>query len=358
MTIYADDRRLFDIATRQQVLIEGYKNWQAREFNATVAELAKDMKRILGNVSFDKLSVMTKLQLNRLIAQMRASLARTFSQYIRKILSMLRKFMSVDLDVTRRIFASVFVPPAADGTQPPIGSARAQSVIEEESGQLVGLFGLASVLGAGERIWAYLLNTPNPANGMKLPDFLKVFAMSAQANILNSVNRAWANGSTVAQLQRELIGAPGERGALQRIASQNLAVVSTSIQFISAVNSQSVLSLLFRRYRWDSVMDSATTDICRSRNGHIYVFGEGPIPPAHIGCRSDICPIVGNTNFDPPSLFAWLREQPAEIKRLMLGAGNVSLLDSIKANELNSLLNISAVDIERYSNEIPLILTR
>ena len=39
------------------------------------------------------------------------------------------------------------------------------------------------------------------------------------------------------------------------------------------------------RYRWISVLDSRTTDVCRGRSNKVYEVGVGPIPPAHPNCR-------------------------------------------------------------------------
>lgn len=41
-------------------------------------------------------------------------------------------------------------------------------------------------------------------------------------------------------------------------------------------------------YRWASILDSQTSQICRSLDGQVFKFGAGPIPPAHPNCRSNI----------------------------------------------------------------------
>lgn len=45
-------------------------------------------------------------------------------------------------------------------------------------------------------------------------------------------------------------------------------------------------------YEWVSTLDSKTTLICASRDGKVYQRGQGPLPPAHWGCRSTIVPNV------------------------------------------------------------------
>src|SRR5690606_22639421 len=41
-------------------------------------------------------------------------------------------------------------------------------------------------------------------------------------------------------------------------------------------------------YRWVSILDSVTSQICRSLDGQVFAFGKGPLPPAHANCRSSI----------------------------------------------------------------------
>jgi len=43
-----------------------------------------------------------------------------------------------------------------------------------------------------------------------------------------------------------------------------------------------------KKYRWVSTLSERTSDICRNLNGRIFEFGKGPLPPAHINCRSTI----------------------------------------------------------------------
>jgi hypothetical protein len=43
-----------------------------------------------------------------------------------------------------------------------------------------------------------------------------------------------------------------------------------------------------RGYRWVSILDSQTSQVCRSLDGQTFSFGKGPLPPAHPNCRSNI----------------------------------------------------------------------
>lgn len=45
-------------------------------------------------------------------------------------------------------------------------------------------------------------------------------------------------------------------------------------------------SELIKKIRYNAILDSRTTDICRDLNGKIFNVGEGPRPPQHFNCRS------------------------------------------------------------------------
>lgn len=43
-----------------------------------------------------------------------------------------------------------------------------------------------------------------------------------------------------------------------------------------------------KKYRWVATLGERTSDICRKLNGQVFEVGKGPLPPAHINCRSSI----------------------------------------------------------------------
>jgi SPP1 gp7 family putative phage head morphogenesis protein len=79
-----------------------------------------------------------------------------------------------------------------------------------------------------------------------------------------------------------------------------------------------------KKYRWISVLDSRTTAICRSRSNKIYTVGEGPVPPAHIRCRSTIVR-YSPSDVVPTSYDEWLRGQPIGVIVDILGKAKAAL---------------------------------
>ena len=100
----SDNMRLYDIATRGQVYIEGVKVQYAREFNFVLAELRLEISRILARVKYKTLDGLTKAELNKLVVTLRESQSRIYSAYTQQILKQLKDFMRADLEMNRRAF--------------------------------------------------------------------------------------------------------------------------------------------------------------------------------------------------------------------------------------------------------------
>ena len=70
------------------------------------------------------------------------------------------------------------------------------------------------------------------------------------------------------------------------------------------------------KYRYTAILDTRTSPICRSLDGKVYKWGEGPQPPLHFNCRSMRVPIVkGFAARDAElrqSYGEWLMDNPAK----------------------------------------------
>ena len=80
-----------------------------------------------------------------------------------------------------------------------------------------------------------------------------------------------------------------------RANNQIRAIVRSSItQVTDAAAEQVALANpdATTRYIYRAVLDSRTTPICRSLDGKVYKWGEGPVPPLHFGCRSLRAPLI------------------------------------------------------------------
>lgn len=358
----ADNQRLYDIATRQQVYIEGVKVQYAREFNFVLAELRVELSRLLTRVKYKTLDGLTKAELNKLVVTLRASQSKIYNAYTQQILKQLRAFMVADLEINRR----AYVHSKLEEDDAPIPSdEEAIKYLQEENNQtnVFPLFGLAAITGNNDRLWSAVANAPIPANGLYLLPFVKTFATSAQASVENTIRKAWANGWTVEETLRELTGEDNRQGTssqLQRIGVQANAVIATAVQHTAAIVGAGVISALFGWYMWHSVMDGKTTEICISRNRKRYRFGQGPIPPAHIRCRSHIAPIVGMDDIAAETFYTWAVRQPADVQDDILGESQADEMRSgkLKEKDLPKFEARQPLTLEEFRRKIKEILSR
>ncbi len=103
---------------------------------------------------------------------------------------------------------------------------------------------------------------------------------------------------------------------------------------------------IIKGVQWVSTLDARTTEICMSLDGQVFSIGEGPRPPAHVGCRSSIIPVLKswkelgiNLKEAPPGTRAsmdgqvadtvtypdWLKDQPASVQDEALGPARAEL---------------------------------
>ena len=371
----SDNKRLYDIAVRQQVYVEGVKVQFAREFNFVLAELRLELNRILSRVKYKTLDGLTKAELNKLVLSLRESQSRIYSKYTQQLIKQLKDFMAVDLEMNRRAYSLAHAEMnmedgemnMEDGETPPKIPTDAQAIAyikqQNESSNIIPLFGIASVAGNNDRLWSAVTNAPIPANGLYLLPFVKTFATSAQAGVENTIRKAWANGWTLQETIAELTGEDAKQGTssqLQRVGVQAGAVTATAIQHVAAVVGAGAISALFGWYIWLSVMDSRTSEICTSRNRKRYRFGQGPIPPAHIRCRSHIAPIVGNDDIAAETFYTWAVRQPANVQDDILGEDVADELrnGNLKQSDLPKFESRQALTLDEFRRKINEVLSR
>ena len=364
----SDNKRLYDIAVRQQVYIEGVKVQFAREFNFVLAELRLELNRVLSRVKYKTLDGLTKAELNKLVLTLRESQTHIYSKYTQQLIKQLKEFMAADLEMNRRAYAFAHAEMNLPEGEPlPKIPTDAQAVAylkqQNESSNIIPLFGIAAVTGNNDRLWSAVTNAPIPANGLYIVPFVKTFTTSAQAGVENTIRKAWANGWTLQETIAELTGEDAKQGTssqLQRVGVQAGAVTATAIQHVAAVVGAGAISALFGWYIWLSVMDSRTSEICTSRNRKRYRFGQGPIPPAHIRCRSHIAPIVGMDDIAAESFYTWAVRQPATVQDDILGEDLADELrnGSLKEKDLPKYETRKPLTLEEFRRKIIEVLSR
>lgn len=162
------------------------------------------------------------------------------------------------------------------------------------------------------------------------------------------IRREMAAGGTDAAVQAAIMAGikgtaaadykDGLLGFSRRSAEQVTKTVSNGIAQMARSQFVEQNDNIFDGVQWVSILDNKTSDICQSLDGSVFPVDEGPRPPAHPNCRSQVVPIVkdweamGLSDLGPGTREAmdgevpetityneWLKGQSADVQNEILG---------------------------------------
>ena len=277
---------LLNLALRHQIYLEGLKGGKGLEFFKTIAQLSVALRRDLSFVEFDDLGDMTKRDLSKLLATLKKTAKTIFDAYLNDLIKWLEEFMHVDWAFFNFAY--------------PVFNAQPPEEVEEDSEE-------------EKNAWGALWAMPLAANGILPQIFLSAVGIMGTNSIAQLVTQHWANKSKKQELIDALLGTKAaglNDGLIAKLARQGNAASGTVIQHISVNANAKAAAKFFDEYQWISVLDSGTTEICRSRAWLKYVYGKGPLPPAHVGCRSTTRPVTdAGPLSDMPAFKVWADAQ-------------------------------------------------
>lgn len=328
-----ETKYLFDITTRHSLYVEHIKLGMYKELQKVLAELSNELKKLFARLRFKTLDEMNKRQLQQLVVNLRRLQSRIFGSYAHALITQIEEFMFADLSIQKRMFVTAI----NNSTSGPLVTDRYGVVSEEDADEFIPLwattnrtsplYGMAAILG-GAGLWATIRNAPMPANGLTVPNFTSSFSLSAQNRIESLLRQGWANRIATNDFIDILTGTPtgvlggirqGSSSQIDRIFNQGSAVIDTQLQFVSQVVSAGVASAMFTRYVWNAVLDRGTCETCKGRDGVIFQYGVGPIPPAHTRCRCSTAPVGDDlaraAAISAVSLSEWLADQPEDVRQ-------------------------------------------
>lgn len=353
-----DKRRLFDASRRMVVYTEGVKLYQASKFREVAYQLNGTFTSLLSTVKYDTLDGMTKAELNKLVIALKNSQSSIYGKYVTDLLATLKIFMSSQKSNSLFSFESIL-----NNDDEPSNDDVSELILDSEDEGYTPLFGYASLglnSDCDDFLYSKISNYPMGANGLTIGAFISGFSSSAQAQLLNLTRYGWANGLTVAQAISAVSG-PG--GLLNKLLNQSTSVVETTFQQVSEFTYGAVSSAFADSYRWDSVLDNRTTEICIDRNGKKYKYGKGPFPPAHIRCRSHITPIYSFKSEtevnESEELSSWLSRQPKKFLRdaFTKGAVNSILSGAYGSEDFSKNVGIKPLTAKNYADKLKEIVT-
>lgn len=266
---------LFDILVRNQVYLEGLKRGQTAGFPKLLAQLDGSLRSALSNIEYENLGDANKTQLNKLLVELRKAMRLVFTPYINGLVEWLERFMEVEADN----FDTYYEAPQPSDPAALFAASKTEP------------------MGDGNFWFSYL-------NG---------YSLYTMSRIERLVTNGYANRLTKQQIINSLIGTKSngyKDGIGRQLDNLNRGAIATTIQHLSQFASTNIAKKVFGEYEWVSVLDDVTTDICRDRDGNFYIYGRGPVPPAHGGCRSITVPRYDRAGTPDLRFGMWAKQQP------------------------------------------------
>lgn len=299
---------LEDIATRLQVQLEGLKTGTSQTYN----EVLDDLARVLATESAGReLSNMNRREVERLIERVRSAHQSNLDRSLAILIDLLRDLSEY-------------------------------SYTTEASALLVGTTSPAVVEDLGIRaLWNRVSDRPMGHDGSLLEPFLERLNTSQIVATENMIRHAYAEGWTNSQMLQAFRGTRANRftdGIQTTLGRAARTVVQTAIQHVNSASRAVVWEQnkdIVQGYRWVSTLDSRTSAECRALDGQEFELGKGPLPPAHMLCRSTTVAVLDSA-FDglrdyqtrasatgPVSqrttYYDWLKQQDAAFQDSVLG---------------------------------------
>lgn len=335
---------LYDATIRQQIYLEGLKNEQADKFDPTAEIIIGIIGALLYRYGVSTVGELTKRQLSKFRSDLTAAVKPILKKSSNELYALLREFISADFIVTKKIYSTVA------GTGAKAGTAR--------------------------KLWAAFTGDIVPGTGMTSSQMIATFMSSVISDISHKINMAYAENLTIANTMLLFTGTKsnGYRdGSFRKLNNQFNTLMFTLLQKARNFVNFNVSRIFYDEYEWVSVLDSRTSEICRSRDGNRYKYGSGPVPPAHYNCRSSIVPVASanpkpgitpNTTPVAPipqnenSFYKWLLRQPVEVQEDIIGKSWSRALrqGKLSPQQISGFDTVKKLTIDGYRLKVDKIL--
>lgn len=322
------DTSIFSLLTRQQVYIEGVKNWFAVDLNRYLKLVRDFIQTTLSKLGVKSLADLSRTQIAALLRKVDKQANDTLSQFGTEFLSELRRFGRVTTTAQRAAYS--LVRPALDLSDVSLSS-----------------------------IWSAAKDRIVPAFGKTVKDAANDLVASAREKIRARLNTGYADSEAVTDTAEAVtnMNPQGDPSTIKTIAGGLRSFVSTAIQHAAATVSDFVGGRVEDCYQWCSVIDSRTSPICRERNGNVYRVGAGPVPPAHPNCRSHTIPVECGDQSSVPTYYNWLLGQSQDFLSDAFGASFARKVadGSVSAKDLPDVATYKALSLDDYELKASLL---
>ena len=318
----AVSEQLIAQTTRHGVYLERLKSGEVNQFAAFLKMLDKDLRdRLTGR----ELTEFSRARVERLLAENAKALAAIFDQHYDELAGHLIELAEYESGFEARNLDSVL-------TQAP------------------------AVVPTANQVRTAVLTAPLSVSGVSGGQLLEPFIRDLKTTEIKRINGAirlgYSQGQSNAEIIRRLRGTKANKyrdGLLAVTQRSAAAIVRTSVQHVAntaRMETWKENSNIVTGYRWVSTLDSRTSQTCASLDGQAFKTGKGPMPPAHINCRSGTVATLddryafldkdatraargpegaGKTDATE-TYYSWLKRQPAEFQRDAIGPKRAKLL--------------------------------
>lgn len=264
--------RLIQASIRHQVYLERLKTGQVREFLQVFKSSDAAIKATLREASVDVLAELSGPELETILKDLTRKQGELFSNAIDRWIGQLPDLATYEAEHEVRALRSV-------------ANAKTRRKLKIPSATKLAKESLAR---------------PIQAFGKRVGEVATDWTKSAIDRTNGAIRVGWAQGKTVPQITKALVGtAPlnykDGKGEISKRAAATM--VRTGVQQIASTARQVTYEEnedLVPRYEWVSTLDSKTSAVCRSLDGQKFEIGKGPLPPIHPNCRSTTTPDLGD----------------------------------------------------------------
>lgn len=351
------NQNLFDALTRHQIYVEEVKLGLNKDFNNVLIELNTELNIIFAALQNSQLDSLTKKQLSQLLKKVRIAESKVYGKFERGFEKSLQEFLSIDLSILKEIFKILEGRDIEDAVE-----------LKENDDVIGAVFLLSTALLLGSKtsnskLWAKINKELIPADGLLIDQSINSVVDASSKLVENEIRKGYANKRHASDVLASIVGSKSKNwknGHFSKIFTYAGSAISTIIQHVSSFVQGAIASHYYGKYVWNSVIDNRTTDICIFRNGKIYIFGKGPLPPAHRRCRSTIWPLRGKITDDAiaASYYSWIKRQPDQIQNDVLGVSKAQGLrkGDLRSEDFQAFENIKALSISDFKNKGKMIL--
>lgn len=278
----------YDATVRHAIYVERYKARLANEIVALVNSVSNGLYR---EITASDLDTLTRRQLNRLLKDVQAYIRQGYLPIQEAVLSAANDFAQYEA---------------------------------EWQGRMMVQTGVTATLGipSDADLWAAV--NARPFEGKLLSEWVEGLAPNTVRRVSEVITQGFADGLSPLDVARQIRGTKNIKGVMDISKNGARALARTAIGHTSNVAKEQAMKPLrgVRGVMWVSVLDHRTTQICRVRSGQFYPKGEGPRPPAHVGCRSTVLPYTERNRDRLKEIETypeWLRRQSPAVQDDILG---------------------------------------